>query len=161
MVFVVGAGFWSSLSDFVGSRKALVLMYFISSPAILALPFCTSLAADSGSTLPVFLSVGAGAVAVSSLGGVMATMPAYCSELYGTKNVTAIQGGLLAYTTIAATIGECSFTLKIGLYELWLWHMLTDSLCYRFVIIPAPYLYVKLHSLAENAAVAELLQKVR
>lgn len=108
MVFVVGAGFWSSLSDFVGSRKALVLMYFISSPAILALPFCTSLAADSGSTLPVFLSVGAGAVAVSSLGGVMATMPAYCSELYGTKNVTAIQGGLLAYTTVAATIGECS-----------------------------------------------------
>jgi hypothetical protein len=102
----VGAGFWSSLSDFIGSRKALVLMYFLTSPAFLALPYCTTLAIQSESSLPVVLSVGAGAVAVSSLGGIMATMPAYCAELYGTKNVTVIQGGLLAYATLAATVGE-------------------------------------------------------
>jgi hypothetical protein len=81
-------------------------MYFITSPAFLALPYCASLAIESGSSLPVFLSVGAGAVAASSLGGVVAIMPAYCAELYGTKNVTAILGGLLAYSTLAATFGE-------------------------------------------------------
>ena len=91
----------------MGSRKALVLMYFLTSPAFLALPFCTSLAVESGSSLAVFLSVGAGAVAVTSLGGVMAVMPAYCAELYGTKNVTVIQGGLMAYSTLAATFGKC------------------------------------------------------
>ena len=109
----VGAGFWSTISDFIGSRKSLILMHFICSPAIFALPMCTSLAIENESTLPVLLSVGASAIAVTSLGGVMAIMPAYCAELFGAKNVTATAGGIMGYFALAATCGQFPFDILL------------------------------------------------
>ena len=98
-----GRFFWASISDKIG-RKATYFIFFALGIALYAgAPF----AAGIGSTL---LFVVAMCVIYSMYGGGFATVPAYLSDMFGTKFVGAIHGRLLTAWSTAAILGPIAVT---------------------------------------------------
>ncbi len=95
---MAGRFFWASLSDKIG-RKATYATFFALGTAIYAL---VPLAGKSGS---VVLFVAAFCVIISMYGGGFSTIPAYLSDIFGTKYVSAVHGRLLTAWSIAGVLG--------------------------------------------------------
>jgi MFS family permease len=89
---------WASLSDKIG-RKATYAVFFTLGTALYAL---VPLTGRLGST-PLF--VGCFCVILSMYGGGFATIPAYLSDVFGTKYVSAVHGRLLTAWSAAGVFG--------------------------------------------------------
>ncbi|HEX4378039.1 MAG TPA: OFA family MFS transporter [Steroidobacteraceae bacterium] len=93
-----GRIFWASLSDRIG-RKSTYMVFFVLGIALyLAVPWTAS-----GAQLALF--VGCCCVILSMYGGGFSTIPAYLSDLFGTRMVGAIHGRLLTSWSVAGVIG--------------------------------------------------------
>jgi hypothetical protein len=93
-----GRFFWASLSDRIG-RKATYACFFTLGPALYALvPL-------AGRLHSVFLFVAAFCVILTMYGGGFATIPAYLSDVFGTKYVSAVHGRLLTAWSAAGVLG--------------------------------------------------------
>ncbi len=77
-------------------------------PLYLCMPTLVQATLSSGSALPLYGFCGAAALAVASMGGVYALLPAYEADLFGTKYVGAIHGRMLLYSAAAALFGTFS-----------------------------------------------------
>lgn len=93
-----GRFFWSSLSDKVG-RKATYAIFFGLGSVLYALVPAT------GWLGSVVLFVACFAVILTMYGGGFATIPAYLSDLFGTRFVGAIHGRLLTAWSAAGVLG--------------------------------------------------------
>jgi MFS family permease len=89
---------WASLSDKIG-RKATYAVFFTLGTALYAL---VPLTGRIGS-VPLF--VGCFCVILSMYGGGFATIPAYLSDVFGTKYVSAVHGRLLTAWSAAGVFG--------------------------------------------------------
>ena len=91
MVGVIGMinGFgriaWSTVSDYLGRRNTYVLFFFIEIFAFYAL----------ANTTDAFFFQLLVLIIVSCYGGGFSCMPAYLSDLFGTKQLSAIHGRIL------------------------------------------------------------------
>lgn len=95
---IVGRFLWSSASDFLG-RKTTYAIYFV-------LGFILYISLPSLGTLgQIVLFVLAICIILSMYGGGFATIPAYLSDLFGTKMVGAIHGRLLTAWSMAGIFG--------------------------------------------------------
>jgi MFS family permease len=95
---IAGRIFWASLSDRIG-RKATYALFFVLGMAL----YCSiPWTAASGSLALFVLFFG---VILSMYGGGFATVPAYLSDLFGTKMVGAIHGRLLTAWSAAGVLG--------------------------------------------------------
>jgi MFS family permease len=93
-----GRFFWASLSDKIG-RKATYACFFTIGPALYALvPF-------AGRLHSVVLFVAAFCIILTMYGGGFATIPAYLSDVFGTKYVSAVHGRLLTAWSAAGVLG--------------------------------------------------------
>jgi MFS family permease len=95
---IAGRIFWASLSDGIG-RKATYMVFFVLGMVL----YCSiPWTAASGSLALFVLFFG---VILSMYGGGFATVPAYLSDLFGTKMVGAIHGRLLTAWSAAGVLG--------------------------------------------------------
>jgi MFS family permease len=95
---IAGRFIWASLSDYIG-RKATYYTFFILGIALYASVPWT---AGNGH---LALFVATFCVVLSMYGGGFATVPAYLSDLFGTKMVGAIHGRLLTAWSTAGVLG--------------------------------------------------------
>ena len=94
---VNGAGrlAWSSVSDYIGRGRTFFLFFFIQAIAFYLLTY-----ANSSLYFSVLLYI-----IISCYGGGFATMPAYLSDVFGTKELAAIHGRILSAWALAGIAG--------------------------------------------------------
>ncbi len=93
-----GRFFWSWSSDSLG-RKRTYAVFFLLGPVM----YCTIPTAGADGSLYLFIL--ATCVIISMYGGGFATIPAYLSDVFGTRNVGAIHGRLLTAWSVAGVLG--------------------------------------------------------
>ncbi len=95
---ILGRIFWASLSDRIG-RKATYYTFFVLGIALYSsIPW-------TAATGNLALFVGFFCIILSMYGGGFATVPAYLSDLFGTRMVGAIHGRLLTAWSVAGVLG--------------------------------------------------------
>jgi MFS family permease len=95
---MVGRFGWSSVSDRIGRKPTYAIFFLLGA----ALYLCLPLAGRQGS---VSFFVAACAAIMTMYGGGFATIPAYLSDLFGTRYVGAIHGRLLTAWSLAGFLG--------------------------------------------------------
>jgi MFS family permease len=95
---IAGRIFWASLSDRLG-RKMTYMTFFVLGIAL----YCSIPWTAARGYLPLFVLFFG--VILSMYGGGFATVPAYLSDLFGTKMVGAIHGRLLTAWSAAGVLG--------------------------------------------------------
>ena len=95
---------WSTVSDYLGRRNVYVLFFLIEIGAFYAL----------SSTTDGFLFQVLVLLIISCYGGGFACMPAYLSDLFSTKELSAIHGKILTAWGIAGIMGPLALSV---LYE--------------------------------------------
>ncbi|HEX3072076.1 MAG TPA: MFS transporter, partial [Ignavibacteriales bacterium] len=91
---------WSSISDHIGRPTTWMLFFAIQMVAFLALPRITNPLAFQ---LVIF-------AIMTCYGGGFASIPAYISDLFGTKEVSAIHGYILTAWSCAGIFGPMLLT---------------------------------------------------
>ncbi len=86
---------WSSLSDHIGRPVTWVVFFVIQIVAFFALPSITSAA-----VFPLIIYL-----ILTCYGGGFASVPAYISDIFGTKQVSAIHGYILTAWAMAGLVG--------------------------------------------------------
>jgi MFS family permease len=103
MFNIGGRIFWASLSDYIG-RKATYMIFFLLGFVLYAsIPW-------TASTGQRALFVAFCCVILTMYGGGFATIPAYLSDLFGTRMVGAIHGRLLIAWSVAGVVGPLLIT---------------------------------------------------
>ena len=97
MGFFNGGGriFWATLSDYIGRPTVYTTFFVISIVAYFVLPFATSII-----LFQVLLFA-----AMTTYGGGFSSIPAYLSDVFGTKEVGAIHGYILTAWAMAGLAG--------------------------------------------------------
>jgi MFS family permease len=95
---IVGRIFWASLSDRIGRKVTYGIFFLLGIVLYSSIPWT----AASGDLALFVLFFG---VILSMYGGGFATIPAYLSDLFGTKMVGAIHGRLLTAWSVAGVLG--------------------------------------------------------
>lgn len=103
---------WSAISDRIGRRTTFQVFTLTSAAMYLATPALIDLVVATGSVAPLYAYVGATVTAISIMGGCYAVLPAYESDLFGTKYLGANHGRMLLASTCAALAGP-SLLLKL------------------------------------------------
>jgi MFS family permease len=93
-----GRFFWSSLSDRIGRRLTYAIFFGLGTLLYAAAP-------SAGRAGSVTVFVGCFALILTMYGGGFATIPAYLSDLFGTRYVGAIHGRLLTAWSAAGVFG--------------------------------------------------------
>ncbi len=93
-----GRFFWSSLSDRIGRKATYSTFFLLGALLYAAVPF-------AGRIGNVALFVGCFGIILTMYGGGFATIPAYLSDLFGTRYVGAIHGRLLTAWSAAGVLG--------------------------------------------------------
>jgi MFS family permease len=118
---MVGRFFWSSISDRIG-RQATYAIFF-------ALGMFLYSAIPSTERLGPAWFVAAFAVILTMYGGGFATIPAYLSDLFGTRYVGAIHGRLLTAWSVAGVLGPVlvnyirDYEIRIGVPKAAAYHV--------------------------------------
>ena len=97
---------WAAFSDVFGRKNTFYVFTLASVPLYLSLPYLVENVMQTGSSLPMYGFCIASMTAISMMGGVYALLPAYESDLFGTKYVGAIHGRMLLYGSTAALAGN-------------------------------------------------------
>jgi MFS family permease len=95
---IAGRIFWASLSDRLGRKMTYMVFFALGIALYCSIPWT----AASGNLALFVLFFG---VILSMYGGGFATVPAYLSDLFGTKMVGAIHGRLLTAWSAAGVLG--------------------------------------------------------
>lgn len=99
-----GRIFWSTVSDYVGRRNVYVLFFLLEAGAFYLL----------SSTTTAFLFQVLVLLIISCYGGGFSCMPAYLSDLFSTKELSAIHGKILTAWGLAGIMGPLALSV---LYE--------------------------------------------
>jgi len=110
---------WAALSDKVGRWNTFQAFTFIALPLYATIPFLITkcMSDPTGPLAPYYLAAfcGSTVIALSVMGGVFASLPAYEADLYGTKYVGAIHGRFLTFAACATVLGP---TLLLNLRKM-------------------------------------------
>jgi hypothetical protein len=96
---------WAAISDKIGRRETFMIVTAGSIPLYLACPTLVQQAVTTGSVIPLYLFCGASMAVISGMGAAFAILPAYQSDLFGSKNVGAIHGRMLVFSSLASIVG--------------------------------------------------------
>ena len=96
---------WAAVSDAIGRRKTFYIFTLASVPLYMSMPYHITSVVEQGSTLPLFAFIGSTVACISFMGGTYAILPAYESDLYGSKNIGPTHGVMMIYSASAALLG--------------------------------------------------------
>lgn len=96
---------WSSLSDRLGRRNMFLLLTFGSIPLYVSMPLLVNWLVESPSVAPLALFYAASLLSYSFFGASYAIMPAFESDVFGAKTITATHGRMLLASALAALAG--------------------------------------------------------
>ena len=95
---IAGRIFWASMSDHIGRKMTYTTFFVLGFVLYSSIPW-------TAATGNLALFVGFFCIILSMYGGGFATVPAYLSDLFGTKMVGAIHGRLLTAWSVAGILG--------------------------------------------------------
>jgi nitrate/nitrite transporter NarK len=95
---MLGRIFWASLSDKIGRKRTYTIFFALGAALYLLVP-------EVGKLGSVVLFVVCCCAILTMYGGGFATIPAYLSDLFGTRFVGAIHGRLLTAWSVAGVVG--------------------------------------------------------
>ncbi len=95
---MLGRFFWASISDKIGRKPTYAIFFALGTALYLVVPTLGRIG-----TIPGF--VVCFAAILTMYGGGFATIPAYLSDLFGSKSVGAIHGRLLTSWSVAGVLG--------------------------------------------------------
>lgn len=121
---MLGRFFWASASDRLGRQRTYAIYFLLGIPLYLSLPLFAGMQSTNPSITWLICFYAATMVIFTMYGGGFATIPAYLSDLFGTKYVGGIHGRLLTAWSSAGVLGPWAITslreqsLKYALHQL-------------------------------------------
>ena len=133
--FVNGAGrlFWASISDYLGRANTYIAFFIIQGFAFLLL------AKTTDGMLFQFLVY----LIISCYGGGFSTIPAFLSDLFGTKELSAIHGKILTAWAAAGVVGPLFVAWIKDTTNSYNATLLVFSLCFVISLVVATVLKLK------------------
>mmetsp|Transcript_48916 Transcript_48916/g.141697 ORF Transcript_48916/g.141697 Transcript_48916/m.141697 type:complete len:460 (-) Transcript_48916:229-1608(-) len=105
---------WSGISDYLG-RKNTMFVCSLGLPACMLVPQITQLAVSGGhGTLPLYVFYGTTFAIVTWYGGVLALIPSYTADLFGSKETGVIYGRLMTGWSVSAILSPSLLTTLRG-----------------------------------------------
>lgn len=96
---------WASLSDVIGRKNMFYVFTCASIPMFLSIPMCTNALTTGSAMVPLVVFYGTSMLIISMFGGTYSTIPAYESDLFGSKYIGAIHGRMLTASSFAGVVG--------------------------------------------------------
>lgn len=107
---MVGRFFWASVSDYLGRKTTYTIFFVLSIAFYLSIPWAAHQGSISPATVWLVVFYGATMIIFTMYGGGFATIPAYLSDLFGSKFVGGIHGRLLTAWSVAGALGPLAIT---------------------------------------------------
>ena len=107
---MVGRFFWASVSDYLGRKTTYTIFFVLSIALYLSIPWAAHQGSVAPATVWLVVFYGATMVIFTMYGGGFATIPAYLSDLFGTRFVGGIHGRLLTAWSVAGALGPLAIT---------------------------------------------------
>jgi MFS family permease len=107
---MLGRFCWSSLSDYLGRKRTYAIYFLLGIPLYLSIPFFAYRESVSPAMFWLVSFYAVTMLIFTLYGGGFATIPAYLSDLFGTKYVGGVHGRLLTAWSTAGVIGPLVIT---------------------------------------------------
>ena len=107
---MAGRFFWASVSDFIGRKTTYTLFFILGIVLYLSIPLTAYQVSASPAVVWLVVFYAATMVIFTMYGGGFATIPAYLSDLFGTRFVGGIHGRTLTAWSVAGALGPWSIT---------------------------------------------------
>lgn len=107
---MVGRFFWASASDLLGRQRTYAIYFLLGIPLYLSLPYFANRQGLYPSVTWLIAFYAATMLIFTMYGGGFATVPAYLSDLFGTRYVGGIHGRLLTAWSTAGVLGPWAIT---------------------------------------------------
>jgi MFS family permease len=107
---MAGRFFWASVSDYLGRQRTYTIFFVLGIVLYLSIPFIAAEGSRSPAVAWLVLFYAVTMVIFTLYGGGFATIPAYLSDLFGTKFVGGIHGRLLTAWSTAGVLGPLAIT---------------------------------------------------
>jgi len=101
---------WASASDKLGRKNTFAMFTCLGAPLYFALPYAVANAVGAESMAPLVLFYGSTIAIISFFGAGYSTVPAYESDLFGSKYVGAIHGRIMTASALSGITGPMIFT---------------------------------------------------
>lgn len=100
-----GRFFWATASDWIGRKKTYVIFFVAGMALYLSIPYAAGAVSATHSAVWLVVFYAATMAIFTMYGGSFATMPAYLSDIFGTKHLGGIQGRILTAWSTAGILG--------------------------------------------------------
>lgn len=107
---MLGRFAWASASDYLGRKTTYTIFFVLGATLYLAIPYCAWQASVSQPMLWLVVFYAVVMLIFTMYGGGFATIPAYLSDLFGTRYVGGIHGRLLTAWSTAGVLGPLAIT---------------------------------------------------
>lgn len=105
-----GRFIWASVSDKLGRKNVFAIFTCVGAPLYFALPLIVANAVGAESYAPLTLFYGSTIAIISFFGAGYSTVPAYESDIFGSKYIAAIHGRMMIASALSGIIGPMIFT---------------------------------------------------
>jgi MFS family permease len=102
---MAGRFFWATVSDFIGRKNTYTIFFVLGVVLYLSIPYTALKVSASPAVIWLVYFYAATMIIFTMYGGGFATIPAYLSDLFGTKNVGGVHGRLLTAWSTAGILG--------------------------------------------------------
>jgi len=101
---------WASVSDKLGRQNIFAMFCCVGAPLYFALPYAVANAVGAQTMAPLVLFYGSTIAIISFFGAGYSTVPAYESDLFGSKYIGAIHGRMMMASALSGITGPMIFT---------------------------------------------------
>merc|ERR1712107_249663 len=105
-----GRFIWASVSDKLGRKNVFALFTCVGAPLYFVLPYVVANAVGAESYAPLFLFYASSMAIISFFGAGYSTVPAYESDMFGSKYIAAIHGRMMIASALSGITGPMIFT---------------------------------------------------
>eukprot|EP01083_Nonionella_stella_P079684 218742_1 len=101
---------WASVSDKVGRKNIFSMFTCVGAPLYFSLPWMVANAVGAESYAPLVLFYGSTIAIISFFGAGYSTVPAYESDIFGSKYIAAVHGRIMIASALSGLLGPMIFT---------------------------------------------------
>jgi len=110
VINTIGRIGWAGGSDIIGRKTTMLAFGILGTPAALSMPYLAHWVSAEPSTTPLYLFCGVTGLMITTYGGLLAVIPAYGADMFGTPNTSNVYGKLMTGWATAAMSGPIILT---------------------------------------------------